>query len=427
MVFLANNLWKTTRFDKIIQRIYNIIRFGNMRFWGLYMNVFILSVSLGLALAVVTGLLFVSFDGIVLKILLYLIDFGFGGFVPMFCRQFDITDKDEKILSVAVFYLAFIIFFLLSLYVLSKLIKDKNHPDSLRIRDILLNRRKNILEYIEWRKKQIDEGLNIPDLEERERKVSDREAIVQTKERNLSIVEENINDAKRDLAEIGKKKLKMVLPEKKDIYIKQDFIDEMPSFFDSFSNCVMSMNHYVAGVVEDLKNQADNADICIEKLRAVLIYLETDILSTLFGNSSQVRVHFRKYNPETGIFEKVSAVAGEGGDPKFVSALTPIPYENSMIQKSFECRRAVIKSINADATLYDGDNHSIWQDYMTFAFFNICLDNLPCLSFGISVKNKEHYRKMFMFLSYAKFEMYLKGNLEKINELVNIPTLLDRL
>ena len=147
----------------------------------------------------------------------------------------------------------------------------------------------------------------------------------------------------------------------------------------------------------------------------------------MFGNSSQVRVHFRKYNPENESFELITALAGENGKPGFVHSLTPIPYAESMIKKSFDCRRAVIKSINADATMYDGTNHSIWQDYMTFTFYNIRKNDLPILSFGISVKNKEHYRKLFYFLSYAKFDLYLNSDLEKLNDIVNIPSIVDKI
>ncbi len=392
------------------------------------MNVFVLSVVLGLVLAIVTAFLFVSFDKMWLRIVLYLIDLGAGGYVAVFWKSFEITSKEEKILSVTVLYLAFIIFFLVSLCVLCYFIKDKNHPEYLRLRDILLNRQKCLVDYIEWRKAQIDNQYGVEILEAREKLLNEREAELGQRERNVLIEEETNSRVKLQLAKQGKKQLKMVLPVKKNIFIFQEFIDEMPSFFDSYSNCVISINQYIANVVEDLKECSNDTDICITKIKTVFNYLSTVILSNLFGNSSQVRVHFRKYNPENKTFESVKVLEGNGVNPIVGKPLTPIPYEDSMIKKSFECRRAVIKSLNTNATKYDGDNHSVWQDYMTFTFYNIRTnDDMPCLSFGVSVKNREHYRKLFYFLSYARFELYLLSGMDEINDVVRISTLLDRL
>jgi len=74
--------------------------------------------------------------------------------------------------------------------------------------------------------------------------------------------------------------------------------------------------------------------------------------------------------------------------------------------------------------VYNGANSTTWQDYMTYTFYNICYENVPCLSFGISVQNTENYRDIFYFLNYAKFEMYLNGCVERFNENISIISIL---
>lgn len=104
--------------------------------------------------------------------------------------------------------------------------------------------------------------------------------------------------------------------------------------------------------------------------------------------------------------------------------LTFIPCNRAnMIMKSFECRRALIKSHNIEYD-YDGANSTTWTEYMTGAFYNITTNGKPCISFGISVKNATKYKHLFNFLNYCKFESYLQEVIEQLNECHSIETIL---
>lgn len=377
------------------------------------MALIICSVTLGMIVAMVSAYFLMTFSNKIFKVFLSLVDLSSGSIVFIFHKYFDVVDQNMKLWSTSAFYLSFMICLLMTLYAMCMLIKDKNDKDMLRIRDILLGQKDYILSYYKMRKAQIDEKLKIPLLESREKKVKEQEEA-------LLLEKEHIERNRAVIQKMGKRKIKIVLPDHKDIYINQEFIDKMPAFFDAFSNCISSFDQYTQNEINDLKTLDLKAEDVRVRFEAFLINIETNVLSSLFGNSSQVRVHFRKYNREKKEFEVVSAITGKEGKPIFVSHLTPIPYKDSMIEKSFECKRAIIKSINASSTRYNGVNSAVWQDYMTYTFYNICHQNVPCLSFGISVKNEENYRDLFYFLNYAKFENYLSSCLERFNDIVNI-------
>lgn len=106
------------------------------------------------------------------------------------------------------------------------------------------------------------------------------------------------------------------------------------------------------------------------------------------------------------------------------NSMTFIPYEDdNMIIKSFECKRALIKSINIEYD-YQSNNYKVWKDYMTYTFYNLEIDNKPFLSFGISVKNEVRYKKLFYFINYIRFEDYLQDSIEVIDKKFDIKNIL---
>lgn len=83
----------------------------------------------------------------------------------------------------------------------------------------------------------------------------------------------------------------------------------------------------------------------------------------------------------------------------------------------------IIKSYNIEYD-YEANNRTIWTEYITFTFYNIKKEELPCLSFGISVKNNAKYRYLFCFLNYCKFEAVLQEVVEQFNEKFDISKVL---
>lgn len=140
--------------------------------------------------------------------------------------------------------------------------------------------------------------------------------------------------------------------------------------------------------------------------------------SDLFGSPTQdIRIHFRVYDEEDDGYIKYVAMMGR---KIFTQPMTVIPYnDDSMIRKSFECKRSLIKSINADHD-FQSDNHRMWNDYLTYTFYGLMYKNKPFLSFGISIKNIERYKMHLQLINYFQFERFLQTNVERLDEAFDI-------
>lgn len=321
---------------------------------------------------------------------------------------FQIENIEIRLVSIAACIFSFLIFTLIMLVVCSFLIHDRDNRDIIRLRDILLGQYSWINAYYENRKAEIDEHLNVAALEARENNIAQ-------KENELSEKQRYIEDEIEKLNSLGKSKLKMFLPEKANVAITKEYIDVMPSFFKDVINCISEMNYYET-------NALQNQEMNIIAFKAYLMSIATTISSNTFNsNSTDIRIHFRFYNKEKNGYEKLIAIIGKKIEE---SELTFIPYtQDNMIRKSYECKRALIRSINNDHD-FQSHNYRIWKDYLTYTFYNLEVQQIPILSFGISVKNDTRYRKTFYFLNYIKFEEYLQEKIETINSQFKIEQIL---
>lgn len=322
---------------------------------------------------------------------------------------FQINDPEIRVMSVAACIFAFLILTFILLVVFSYVIRDKDNKYIIRLRDILLGKYSWINTYYESRKSEIDERLNISVLENRENTILQKENEILEKQKYISEETEKLNS-------LGKSKIKMLLPEKASIIITKEYIDIMPSFFKDVINCISELNYYESEMLE----KYDNVDIRIFK--SYLISIASTISSNIFnGNSTEIRIHFRFYNKNLNGYEMLIAVIGSKVESR---ELTFIPYnQDNMILKSYECKRALIRSINSDHD-YQSHNYKVWKDYLTYTFYNLEIQHIPILSFGISVKNETRYKKTFYFLNYIKFEEYLQEKMESLNSKFEIKTIL---
>ena len=211
----------------------------------------------------------------------------------------------------------------------------------------------------------------------------------------------------------ARKKLSITLPDKKIIVLNEEFIDQLPSFLDGFSQCINSIKLYI----QTIKGETEALDN--ETLQSALTNICVSVMTFLFGNSTQVRTHFRIFNQDTRQYELYVGLEGT----EFIDTLTPIPYEESMIGQSDLCHQALIKSLNAGSTKYNGNNNTIWKDYMTYSFYSLRHNDKPIISFGISVKNENRYKYHFYFLNYARFENYLNSSLMELNKISSIESI----
>lgn len=184
--------------------------------------------------------------------------------------------------------------------------------------------------------------------------------------------------------------------------------------------CIYGLAKFLKDLRDETEMQIGNIKT-IDQLNAYLYTVLTYVIKDIFETSSEsIRVHFRYYNFEEQKYEKLVAITGK----KIVTKnMTKIPYENSLIKKSYECKRALIKSINADYEFHS-NNNTVWQDYMTYSFYNIAKDDKPLLTFGISVKNRTIHRNKFIFLNYFNIEQYLEESIDSIDEQCMIANIL---
>lgn len=357
-------------------------------------------IALGALFALFFVYYYINGDGkskVFLEILL-----GSGNFAGMFIlyRTFKIDDTTINLLSMASCMFSFLIITFILIILLAFIIKDKENDDIMKLRDIILGQASWVKEFRDKREKEIDEKLNYNILKNKENDLDKREKIIKGKE--LYLKEEFDK-----LEQLGDKKVKFHLPEKSNIIITNDYIEMIPSYFRDIINCILAMN-----ALE--KKYLDENEFNFSSLRAYLISLSTTISSNIFNsNSTDIRIHFRYYNKRKEGYDKLIAIIGN----KIVKQdMTFIPKDSdNMIMKSYECKRALIKSINYNFD-YKSHNKAIWKDYLTYTFHNFETGGIPILSFGISVKNETRYKKIFYVLNYIKFEEYLQ---EKIDNLHN--------
>lgn len=367
-------------------------------------------IGIGLLFGVIFSIYYVRSDAEWKKILSLILSLGTGGgsFWGVY-SAFGITNPDMVFTSIGCFCLAFLLAFFGCLLIMCKIMKDKNNNDVLRIRDIILGQKNYIDTYYKMRQQEIDDKLNYKSLKQREDELSQKEQIY---EANLSVLKKD----KEEYDKLTEDKLKIQLPEKKNVLITHEFLELFPSYADALGDFVHAIN------VETDNFISEHENINRKDFSAYLLLLSFHIAEHFFSkNSKEVRVHFRYYDEvKNGFAKLVCITAGK----EYKQNLTFIPFdEANMIMKSFECKRALIKSHNVKYD-YVSNNHTIWTDYMTGTFYNIKKDNKPCLSFGISVKNSSKFRALFNFLNYCKFETYLQEVIERVNLHCSIETIL---
>ena len=322
-------------------------------------------------------------------------------------KLFDLKDTTLRMCSIASLIATFVLATIGFLALLAYVVNDN---ENLLPRDIILGKSSWIDKYYDKRAKEIDEHFNVKELEEREAKITKNEA-------ELAAQEKFLKQEFQKLDELSSKKPRLKMPEKRTIVLKPEFLESMPSYMNDMVKCINNIN---AATKSLLSKDSERIDITI--LRSSFLSIATTICGDIFGQTTkQVRIHFRVYDIVKDGYAKFVAVSGS----KIITQdMTFIPYAvDNMINRSYKCKRALIKSIN-EAHDYKSRNHMIWTDYMTYTFYGLEIGNKPFLSFGISIKDATRYRDILRFLNYFRLESFLQDNIEQVNEHVNISNIL---
>ena len=332
------------------------------------------------------------------------------GSIFLLDNLFAITSKTTRMISIACLIGAFLLATTILLMVFSIIITGKDKKNVLQISDIILGQSKWIDHYYEKRMQEIDLVLDIPKLEEREINVSQREAAISAQETILKEEQDAFEAA-------TKKKPRLKLPENRNIVLTADFLGSMPSYIDDMVKCINNMNALTDAMLTKTPDEID-----LTAIRSYFMGLATYICRDIFNaQTKEVRIHFRTYDRVKDGYTKFVAVIGK---KPVAQEMTFIPYQkDNMISRSFQCKRALIKSINSTHD-YPSKNNRIWVDYMTYAFYGLEVDDKPFLSFGISIKNATRYKNILYFLNYFRLEAFLQDNIERVNEHINIANIL---
>ncbi len=237
------------------------------------------------------------------------------------------NDAVIRMYSVGSCIMSFLVVTFILLIVFSFIIKDRDDKDVIRLRDIMLGQTSWINKYYERRSREIDNGLNISALENKAADLDKRENNVVEKERY-------IQEEQEKLFQLANRKLRLNLPENANVILSKEYIEAMPSYISDIIRCTNDVNACTDMILNKSKEALD-----ITSIKSYFISLATYISCDIFGgNTPDVRVHFRIYNIEKNGYAKLVAVIGKNIVNK---DLTVIPYDNdSMIKKSYECRRA---------------------------------------------------------------------------------------
>lgn len=367
--------------------------------------------GLGIVLALFFVIYYVNGNGkakIFFEILLGL--GGNAGAIFVLYRTFKIEDTTVNLFSMASCFFSFIIATIIFVIIFANMIKDKENDklQIIRLRDIIVGQTSWVKEFRDKRMKEIDDVLDYNKLRQKEETIKRQEQEIETKKR---FIDEEIER----IEQIGNKKVHLKLPEKSNITLTKEFVDLMPSYFKDVVRCISEMNT----LEQEYLSIVNTENMDINNIKSYLYALSTAISSNIFNNNSgDIRIHFRYYDKDKCGYVKLAAIKG---NQIFVQDMTFIPYDKeNMINKSYECKRALIKSINCSYD-YKSDNNAIWKDYLTYTFYNLKTENIPYLSFGISLKNEIRYNKLFYFLNYiAFFEEYLQEKIEILNNKYNL-------
>lgn len=351
---------------------------------------------------------------------------GVGGNGALAWVVFSFIPEDQlvvRLIGLACCYASFLVTTGILLCIFAFVIKGRDANSIVRLRDIFLGQYSFVKKHYEQRAQELDNKLNIQELEQ-------REAAVTQRENKVSSAETYIAEELARIEELGKKKLRIKLPENRNVTLNQDYIATMPSYIADFFACIQhiyTVTEDLLKEISDSKDEKKEGDVegidVSDRIKTYFLTIAGHISADLFGgNSSDARIHFRIYNRESNGYEKYLAIMGSNTNVLF-QPMTFIPYDQTnMIAKSYECRRALIKSLNS-AHHFEGNNHRVWQEYLTYTFTDLLIDGKPFLSFGISIKNVERYKKHLHFINYFRLEAFLQNNIERVHNAVDLASI----
>lgn len=303
-----------------------------------------------------------------------------------------------------VLLIALVVAMVITFYLVCKTIKGDDTENIIRVRDILLGQH----EYIKDVYRKRAESLHHESLFKKE------QADIAAEREELRRREQEIKNREDMLNEQQKNAVGLTLPVDSFIPVTNELLGKFPNYTEGLSKFMYDLQQLTDDYCNyrEFDSKKGKFDVVYSYFLAICSFAMEDLFDT---SSKNVRIHFRYLGGD----EYVKLVAKEG---KFIyeDELTPMPKNQSLINSSFINKASLIKSLNTGPQYYKGNNRNVWEDFMTIAFYGICKDDVPFISMGISVRNKERFKHLLYFLNFCKIENFLQENLMRFNKCYNI-------
>jgi len=294
-----------------------------------------------------------------------------------------------------------------TLYVISLLvskIKDESKADALKITfiDMLVGGDKVFDKHFEYRKSEIDRGLNFAELTIKNKDIETKLEILKDKERVNKDQEERIK------ALLANSNTYLDVPISYKQPLDSHLINCLPEYFKCLSSFVRYTTESTIDFLKRIESlpKEDNP----VHLKAYFNWISSNF-QTAFFRSDDVRIHFRILdNSNTYVSYTV------WGGSKSECNLTPIPVGSGLIYHAAKEKRSLVKSANADL-YYVTRNNAKWEDYLTIIFEDKLFfrDDIAVLTMGVSVRHAESYSDLLRFLSFIRIEEVIQHFLLKID------------
>lgn len=368
--------------------------------------VYIIYLIIGGVLGAIFSLLFFRMDEGWKKAGTFIFGLGSSGGVFVSLNVLcSVSDKDTKNYLMAVMLISVVVAAAFTFNILCGLLKNQNGANIIRVLDIILGQKDFMENYYITRKKEIDAKLNLEEIEKKNHQL-------ENKERGLLGFEEELKRREKELENQIQRGIFIDLPEKQKIPVTSHFLVEFPEYVEAYSRYISDMRMHTKEFANKLKE--GNISIGEKKilLEAYFLGICTYTITDIFeGNgSNKIRAHFRILDKQNE-YIKLVATTGVRASAK---ELTPIPVKKAnMISQSYKNRASMIKSLNIGYH-FETNNEKVWNEYLTYTFDSLLYKDLPFLSFGVSVKNKEKFENLLYFLNFCKIEYILQESIEKI-------------
>lgn len=393
------------------------------------------------------GLVFGGITGLFVSLLFFRNDIQWKNFMtmaigigadlallPFSFIVFDITDKKEKMLLGFSLFLSMLIVFCIMTKVMSILLKDQTGKNVLRMMDLFLGFKNSLNDYYESRKKDVD-----ADIEKSLKELNEREIMLSFIEKENYSKEIELNNLKKIIDSSISEVIAISIPVNKRLAIDKSFIDDCRIYLDDYrkfkNQFLISTDNIINSLEKDLndKNKDKNET---KKLQfdSFLTSLSQAIVTYLFDDSSNVRVHFRvlvnnEYH-KYFIYKKDEV-------PNY-RTMTPIPInERNLITTSFVHRCPITKALNLEYN-FDTNKDNPYSNYLSIAFYKITkkvkipikyendiLEEVPLLSMTISIKDQNKYDRRLNMLLLTRFDREIHEKLEKMFKKFNIDDIFD--